>query len=183
MDGPRPYQRIPFQFSLHVQDNPGAVPRHMEFLADDRNDPRPALLRALGAIGPRGTVLAFNMAFERSILAELGRDFPQYLAMTEDLRSRLRDLAQPFQKFDAYHPDQHGKYSLKMVLPAWTDLDYGDLEIADGMAATRGFMEAVFGEGSATKDAALAALRTYCGRDTLAMVELLKVLRYHVDHP
>lgn len=175
--GTRPYQRISFQFSLHVQDSPGAEPRHIEYLATDDVDPRPGLLEGLKAIGPAGTVLAFNMGFENGVLAELGRDFPPYQAMTGDLADRLMDLADPFRNFDAYHPDQRGRYSLKNVLPAWTDLGYQGMEIADGQAASRGFFEAVFGSGTADKDGTLSALKEYCALDTLAMVELLGVLR------
>ncbi len=182
-DGTRPYQRIPFQFSLHVQDTPGAEPRHIEFLAVDPIDPRPGLLEALRAIGSFGTVLAYNKSFEQSVLAELGDDFPSYQAMTAVISSRMRDLADPFRRFDLYHPDQQGKYSLKYVLPAWTSLRYDDLDITDGQAATRAFMQAVFGDSiGITADPGLdqaktlASLRTYCGLDTLAMVELLKIM-------
>jgi len=39
-DHSQPYQQIPFQFSLHVVERPGAKPRHHLFLADDADDPR-----------------------------------------------------------------------------------------------------------------------------------------------
>jgi hypothetical protein len=66
-EGTRPYQIIPFQFSLHVLAGPGAEPVHSEFLAEAPDDPRPALLDALRRIGPDGTVLAYNMAFEKRV--------------------------------------------------------------------------------------------------------------------
>ncbi len=185
-DGTRPYQRIPFQFSLHVQDTPGAEPRHIEYLATEPVDPRPGLLEALRAIGPDGTVLAFNKTFEMGVLDELARDFPAHAAMCADLNSRMKDLADIFRRFQVYHPDQKGRYSLKNVLPAWTDLAYDDLEIADGQAAARAFLQAVFPEAAgldpasvneAGKAKVLADLRAYCGLDTLAMVKLMEVLR------
>ncbi len=182
-DGTRPYQRIPFQFSLHRQDSPGADPRHLEYLAETPQDPRPNLLEALRAIGAKGTVLAFNKGFEQGVLAELGEDFPSYQPMTAVISSRIKDLADPFQRFEMYHPDQHGKYSLKKVLPAWTSLRYDGLDIADGQAATRAFVQAIFPDSAEIsmgpaldKDKVLADLRTYCGLDTLAMVELLGVM-------
>ncbi len=191
-DGTRPYQRIPFQFSLHMQAAPGSEPRHMEYLAEDPVDPRPRLLEKLRVIGPEGTVLAFNKSFELGVLAELGEDFPAFGAMCADISNRMKDLAAPFQHFDAYHPDQHGKYSLKAVLPAWTSLNYDDLDIRDGQAAARAFMRAVFPRalgfppesvGPAHKAKILADLRSYCRLDTLAMVELLKVMYKRAPSP
>jgi Domain of unknown function(DUF2779) len=38
--GMRPYDPIPFQWSLHVQREPGSVNEHYEFLSTDRSDPR-----------------------------------------------------------------------------------------------------------------------------------------------
>lgn len=178
-DGTRPFEQVPFQFSLHVQEAPGAAPRHVEFLADTADDPRPALLEALRAIGPRGTVLAFNAAFESQVLASLGRAWPRYADMCADLGARLQDLADPFRTFEVYHPAQHGSYSLKAVLPAWTGRGYEGLAIADGQAAGRGWHRAVYATDLAPgeRQAILADLRAYCGRDTGAMVELLEVLR------
>jgi hypothetical protein len=97
----------------------------------------------------------------------------------DNLRNRLRDLADPFRTFAVYHPAQHGSYSLKSVLPALTGGGYDDLVIADGQTAGREWVNAVYGSGvtAAQKDAVMAALRAYCGRDTGAMVEILEVLR------
>lgn len=178
-DGTRPFEQVPFQFSLHVQETPGAAPRHVEFLSTTGEDPRPGLLEALRAVGPRGTVLAFNADFEAQVLAQLGRAHPAHAAMCADLGARLRDLADPFRTFAVYHPAQQGSYSLKAVLPAWTGRGYEDLAIADGQAAGRGWHRAVHARDLAPgeREAILADLRAYCGRDTLAMVELLEVLR------
>lgn len=186
-EGTRPYQQVPFQFSLHVQDRPGAEPRHLEFLAEGPGDPRPGLLEGLRVIGPQGTVLAFNASFERAVLENLGADLPAFGHLTRDLIRRMDDLATPFQRFHAYHPRQQGKYSLKAVLPAWTDLSYEGLDIADGQAAAREFVQAMYGEeiGLTRPDGrdrtrVLADLKAYCRLDTLAMVELLKALAARV---
>lgn len=178
-DGTRPFQQVPFQFSLHVQEAPGATPRHLEYLSTGKDDPRPGLVAALHAIGPRGTVLAFNCAFEAQVLAALGEAYPDCTAMTDDLRLRLRDLADPFRAFAVYHPSQHGSYSLKAVLPALTGGGYDDLVIGDGQTAGREWMRAVYGAGvtAAGKETVMAALRAYCGRDTEAMVQILAALR------
>ncbi len=178
-DGTRPFQQVPFQFSLHVQEEPGAEPQHIEYLSTDSNDPRPGLLEALRAIGPYGTVLAFNATFESQVLATLGATFPTWKPMTDDLGARLRDLADPFRTFSVYHPAQMGSYSLKSVLPALTGAGYEGMAIADGQAAGRQWLQAVYKPdlSQAGRDEILDGLRAYCGKDTGAMVEILAVLR------
>lgn len=49
-NGTRPYQNIPFQFSLHVQETPCGETRHFSFLAEGRRDPllRRILLKSPG---------------------------------------------------------------------------------------------------------------------------------------
>ncbi len=178
-DGTRPFQQVPFQFSLHVQDAPGAAPEHIEYLSTDDRDPRPGLLEALSAIGPHGTVLAFNATFESQVLAKLGATFPAWREMTDDLGARLRDLADPFRSFAVYHPAQKGSYSLKAVLPALTGAGYEGMAIADGQAAGRQWLQAVYRPelSQADRDVILANLRAYCGKDTAAMVEILAALQ------
>lgn len=177
-EGTRPYQRIPFQFSLHVQDTPGAEPRHLEFLHEEATDPRPALIEALHAIGPEGTVLVYNQSFEKGVLLELARDFPTEAAFLHELVRRIEDLIVPFRAFHLYHPAQHGSCSIKRVLPAFTELGYEGLGIQEGETASMEYLRAVYGEPAAPdRGAVLARLREYCRLDTRAMVELLDVVR------
>ena len=46
-DGMKPYQRIPFQFSLHIQEEEEGELKHISFLADGTSDPRPKFMQAL----------------------------------------------------------------------------------------------------------------------------------------
>jgi hypothetical protein len=43
--GMRPYDHIPFQWSVHRQKTLGAEPEHFEFLAGDAEDPRREFIR------------------------------------------------------------------------------------------------------------------------------------------
>ena len=80
-DGTTPYQQITFQFSLHIQDEPGAKPIHTSWLADGREDPRPGFLDALKkAFGSKGDILAFNMSFEKGRLKKSAEAFPKHAA-------------------------------------------------------------------------------------------------------
>lgn len=176
-DGTRPYQIIPFQFSLHVLAGPGAEPVHFEFLAETPYDPRPALLDTLRRIGPDGTVLAYNMAFETRVLNELAGAFPDRSGFCRDLIARMDDLIRPFRAFDLYHPDQSGSCSIKAVLPAFTGHGYESLDIKEGGQASGDYLRAVYcGAPPDEKTRILESLRVYCRQDTFAMVELLRVL-------
>ncbi|MHB8522265.1 MAG: DUF2779 domain-containing protein [Limisphaerales bacterium] len=65
-DGVRPYEQIPFQFSLHVVRSPGAKPEHFSFLADGRSDPRPEFIGQLKAVvSSHGSVVVYNASFEK----------------------------------------------------------------------------------------------------------------------
>ncbi len=177
-DGTRPYEKIPFQMSLHVVEREGAPARHVEFLADSPDDPRPALVRALRAIGPQGHVVAYNATFEREVITGLAGTYPQERTFLEGLRNRIVDLGDPFRRFWYYHSEQRGRWSLKQVLPAVTGAGYQGLDIADGGAAMVEFERVVFGSVPAKeKQRVLDALRIYCRRDTEALVELLDALR------
>lgn len=71
-----------------------------------------------------------------------------------------------------------GSYSIKAVLPALAlELSYDDLEIKEGGSAITIFTKMVLGgfEGDHTK--ARRDVIEYCQLDTLAMVEILKVLK------
>jgi len=46
-DGLKPYQQIPFQYSLHLQKRPGGKVDHKEFLAKPNCDPRKELIDSL----------------------------------------------------------------------------------------------------------------------------------------
>lgn len=180
-DGTRPYEAVPFQFSLHVQAAPGAEPVHAEHLEVEPQDPRPALAEALGVAlaghAPRGTILAYNSSYEAMILEGLAGAFPAYAELSNSTRDRLVDLAQPFRNFDLYHPRQRGSYSIKEVLPAWVPgraQAYTELPISDGRQAAREYLESVHGPTlGLDREPTAEKLRAYCAQDTRSMVELL----------
>ncbi|MEN8006221.1 MAG: DUF2779 domain-containing protein [Candidatus Krumholzibacteriota bacterium] len=180
--GTRPYQRIPFQFSLHIQDQPGARPRHVEYLATwndvpDPGDPRPGLVEALGAIGPEGTILCWNMGFEKGVLEDLAEMFPAEAERLAGLVERMDDLIIPFRSFWVHHPRQKGNCSLKSVLPALTDFGYNELAIGDGQQAARQYQQALYGNVTVKERKVIFDnLREYCALDTMAMVEILRRL-------
>ena len=89
---------------------------HLEFLADDSNDPRPEFVKTLcQVIGKKGSVLAYNSGFESGCLADLAEWLPQYKDEIGNIQGRLWDPL-PVIRAHVYHLAFRGSYSLKTVL-------------------------------------------------------------------
>jgi len=177
-DGTRPYQKVPFQFSLHIVSSPGAELEHHGFLANGTEDPRPTLLAKLkGVLGDRGNIVVYNQSFEKGVLAELGEAFHGYAAWVKETCNRVIDLYAPFRSFSYYHPMQQGSASIKKVLPALTGKGYTDLNISNGDDASLAFFNMVMGnyiEDEKTK--IMKDLEEYCALDTEGMLWIVDEL-------
>ena len=178
-DRTRPFQTVPFQFSLHIEDRPGAELRHFEFLHRERTDPRPALTEALIRLcGSEGSIVTYNQAFEQGVNEDLMRDYPAYATTISAINARMVDLLIPFRKRWLYHPSQHSSASIKKVLPAFTNLSYDGLGIGNGMEASNQYAAFVQNDLPPEERAALwKNLTDYCGLDTIAMKALVDVLK------
>ncbi len=183
-DGMKPYQALPFQASLHIQDYPGGDIKHLEYLGDGRSDPRPGLVQFLCKnIGPKGSVIAYNKSFEARCLNDLADAFPKEAKCLIGIKDRLWDLDDPFQRGFYVHPQFHGSWSIKAVLPVIApELSYEDLTIRGGTEAQVAYLEMMRPDVSSEKKAQIAAdLHKYCGRDTFGMVKILEFLRCAVN--
>ena len=174
--GTRPYQTIPFQWSLHIQQAGGGL-THRHFLNEDAADPRERLITSLlPAVPASGSIMTYS-SYEKRILSELAEAFPQYQAPLHSLRDRLFDLY-PVTRRNYRHPAL-SSYSLKAVLPFLAGgLGYEDLGIQEGTEASIAYLRLIDGDASETERAQLRAdLLAYCARDTEALVEVLAALR------
>lgn len=179
-DQSRPYQKIPFQYSLHIQDENNKV-KHFNFLARGGKDPRPELLvRLEKEIGQTGSVIVFNKTFEIGVLNKLAEDFPKYESFITHTIDRIIDLAKPFKNFDYYNPIQKGRYSLKAVLPAITREDYSDLEISDGADASMKYFYSHIKTDLKNIDEIRNNLLKYCSLDTEGMIWIIEELNKRV---
>ncbi|HEY4843489.1 MAG TPA: DUF2779 domain-containing protein [Terriglobales bacterium] len=177
--GMHPYDHIPFQFSVHVQRELGAAPKHFEFLAINNGDPRPAFISSLcGALGESGSIVVYNQQFESQRLWELAGWLPEYTQRIRDIQRRLWDLL-PVVRNHVYHPAFGGSFSLKAVLPALVpEMTYEGMEVPNGQAAGVAWQSMIsLGVTDAERQAKRKALLEYCGQDTLALVKLLEALR------
>lgn len=178
-DGLKPYQQIPFQYSLHIQKRKGGKLYHKEFLAAPNCDPRKELLDSLLAEIPGDAcVLVYYQPFEKARLKELAEQFPRKAKQINAIIKNVRDLLVPFKKRALYSWKQQGSHSIKKVLPAFVaDMSYEGLEVGDGGEAIEAYQKMCTVADDPKELAKIRkALLEYCCQDTLAMVKLLEVV-------
>lgn len=179
LDDTRPFEQVPFQFSLHIVRSPGSLPGHRMFLADGRADPRLEFLQRLREWLPdSGSIVAYNAQFEQGRLKECCQLHPQFQTWLDSLENRFVDLLKPFRAFRFYGPGQNGSASMKSVLPTLTGRDYSHLDIQEGGSASLEFLRVTFGDvPEVERQRVLRALEEYCGLDTQGMVWIVDALR------
>jgi hypothetical protein len=194
--GEKPYTQSVFQYSLHIQhaiDDCDFDHDHKGYLATNESDERLALVeQMIHDIGPVGTVIVWNEKFEKGRLKELAVIFPEQAQALMNIHDRVFDLMYVvdnkkelfkelgFSKLEIeqpnfYHEDLQGSYSIKKVLPIFTELSYSDLEISNGSQALVTYAKLPQMD-EATKKATLEAMVAYCKQDTWAMVEIHNAL-------
>ena len=175
----RPYQQLPFQFSVHQQNIENGPVVHSAFLGIPETDPREEFLTQLiKATKGKGSIVVYKKAFECTRLKELQADFPLYKMQIENILSRIIDLMEPFQKKWYYTPEMNGSYSIKAVLPALVPkMSYADLEIGEGGTAMAAFEGLLNIDDAIEKQKIRNALLEYCKLDTEAMVRITAKLK------
>jgi predicted RecB family nuclease len=171
--GTRPYQRIPFQWSLHHDDGAGDV-RHFEFLADGDVDPRREFAETLIEAINRttGPIIVYS-PFEATVLRDLAGLWPDLSERLLGVIDRICDLL-PILRTHVTHPEFLGSYSIKAVAPALVPgFTYDDLDgVADGNDASAVFYRLASDRSlrDDDRDHFRRDLFTYCGRDTQALM-------------
>jgi hypothetical protein len=176
--GTRPYEQLPFQWSVHVENSPGDL-RHAEYLAIESFGDFEALADALiAALPSEGPIFAYNASFEAGVLDRLAGLLPTRSAALRAVAERLFDLL-PITRAAYYHRDMRGSWSIKSVVRTIDGgLGYEHLGgVQDGDGAQRAFLE-LRGAGVTSErvQALRSALLQYCRHDTWAMIMLRKFL-------
>lgn len=180
--GTRPYESIPFQYSLHILPAPGQAPIHCAFLADSSADPRRALTEQLISDVPDNACLvAYGMDFEKSVLARLAELFPEHRNRLLAMRLRFHDMMRLFGRRVYYTAAMCGSASLKHVLPALfpddPDLRYerpGAIKNGSEAMQTFAMLRGLSGE---VRERLKQQLLAYCALDTYGMVKIWEKLR------
>ena len=185
LDGTKPFQQVPFQYSLHRVDAPGEPALHTAFLANPldftinaSNNPLKALIAQLKTeVGKEGSIVAYNASFEKTRLKEIALIFPEETEFITDLMNRFIDLMDVFKEGWYYTPAMQGSYSIKYVLPAlFPELSYDNLAIGNGTDASNTFLSMILGSFTGNETLTRKQLLQYCEQDTYAMVLLHKEL-------
>ena len=182
-DNTKPYQQVPFQFSVHIQKTEDSTIEHKEFLAESGEDPRPKFIKEL-LVATKGTgdIIVYNLAFEKTRMQELARDFPEYEEELQKRIARLKDVMIPFQKKYYYSPEMKGSYSIKVVLPALVpEMNYENLEINEGGLAAIAFNDLQYETDLMKIADTRQQLLEYCKMDTLAMVKIFNKLEIIIN--
>ena len=178
--GLRPYEQIPFQFSIHKDDGKGNL-EHFEFLAEVGADPRYELaLNLIKFIPQDACVLAYNMSFEKGVIRRLAANYPKISNELMAIHDNIKDLMAPFASKSYYHPKMRGSYSIKYVLPALVpefESAYKDLNLIHHGGEAMQAYENMTRMSADEREAYKRALLAYCKLDTLAMVKVLEKLR------
>lgn len=194
--GEKCYTQSVFQFSLHIETENGCDKEynHYGYLSKTTNDEREELIKELcSLIREDGTILVYNSNFEKNRLQELADIFPQYKDKLNSINNRIFDLLDIIKSnkklymelgyseresslFNYYHSDMNGSFSIKKILPLFSNLNYQDLNISNGVEALVTYSK--FDKMSKDKyNEAYKNLIEYCKQDTWAMVQILQALQ------
>lgn len=196
--GERPYNQSLFQFSIHVESSPGTCDKeqnNFSFIATEHTDQREALIQSmLNVIKPDGgSVVVYNQSFEQTRLKEMAEIFPEYRERILNIIDRLFDLMdlikgntklytslgyskEAASGLNYYHEDLNGSYSIKKVLPVFSNLTYQGMQIGNGTEALVAYARFPDMEEKVFQDT-YQSLLEYCKQDTWAMFVILDELR------
>lgn len=181
--GTKPFQQIPFQYSLHIKESETASCQHKEFLAaSDGSDPRRSMAEQLCKDIPKHVcTLAYHKSTEFNIINKLAEDFPDLASHLINICENIKDLLDPFKAGYYYVPAMGSSFSIKSVLPALfpndQSLNYHNLDVrvqkgTEAMTVFPKIKDMQPDKAAATRE----ALLRYCKLDTWAMVKVLERL-------
>lgn len=188
-DGQKPHAQMPFQYSLHIQDDAkskiNSNEGHFEFIANIKEDPRRAIAESMVQNIPKaGSIMAYNQSFEKNVIKSLADYCPDIAEELLALNDRFIDLIEPFRSGGYYHHEFKGSFSIKKVLPALCPgdkkLDYKNLEISNGGMASSAYKN-MRNLSTDERISMREKLFDYCWLDTYAMYaiysKLLEIVR------
>ena len=176
----KPYEQIPFQYSLHYIEEKDSVLKHAEFIAQPGKDQTREFAESLIENIPKVvTVVAYNMQFEKMIIKNLASKYIDLSDYLMNIHDNFVDLMEPFRDKHYYTKEMKGSYSIKYVLPALCyydeDLDYNKLNIQNGYMAMSAYANLDL-VNEDEKNNVIQDLLKYCYLDTLAMVKIWQKL-------
>jgi CRISPR/Cas system-associated exonuclease Cas4 (RecB family) len=176
IDGVGPHQHVVFQVSIHIMQSDGSMTHH-EYLAEELGLPEKLIEYMESVTGDTGTYISWHASFEKTQNKAMALWFPNYAEYLNTMSLRMYDLEDIFKK-DYVDYRFHGSSSIKKVLPViCPELNYNELDVQNGTMALDTWGRMVL-DPEFPDDVAETRnnLLEYCKLDTLAMVELYKVV-------
>ena len=188
IEGTKPFQQLPFQYSLHVLKDENAEFEHKEFLAqiDDTNFIRHFAESMINNIQEQGTVILYNKEFMGNMLnKELNRMFPDLQDEILRINDNIVDIIVPFRKKQHYTKKMKDSYSIKHILHALYqdnhELDYTKLSLArDGNEASDSFLS-LENKSQKEQEKIRQELLEYSKLNTLAMVKIYEKFKEIIE--
>ena len=177
IDGLSPHKHLTFQVSIHTLTKNGDI-SHYEYLADKMELCIEMLKGMQEFTGLSGTFISWHASFEIGRNNDMIKWIPGFSQYLTYINQNMYDLEIIFKKYYVDHKF-HGSSSIKKVLPViCSEFSYSNLDIQDGTMALdtwgRLVTDTNFNED---KNKTRKNLLLYCELDTLAMVEIFKVLK------
>lgn len=176
-DGFSPYQRMPIQFSLHYIEEKGGPLLHAEYVHVENSDPSKVVAEKLiEAIDPKGTVLAWNVGFERSVTNELADRLPAQAVALRRICDQMQDLMDVFSKQHYVHRDFRGSAAIESVMNVLLpDMTYDHLPYT-GQDVGFVWWKDIVSQHAVDRVEKIRLITEYCKQDTLVMVEIWRIL-------
>jgi hypothetical protein len=196
--GEKPYSQSLFQYSIHIEHEPGICDKDSDnysYVATEHIDLRKDLVENMLKVIEQdgGSIMVYNKSFEQTRLKEMAEIYPEYKSRLFDMIDRLFDLmhllkgnkkvyaslgfeGEDLETVNYYHNDLNGSYSIKKVLPVFSDLTYQGMGIANGTDALVTYARLPMMDKK-TFETSYQDLLEYCKQDTWAMVKILEELR------
>ena len=175
IDDARPHSQIPFQYSLHIKKSSDDEElEHVEYLANEAVMPIAMIEHMKKNIGKVGSIVSWHASFENKQNRNMAGMYPSKQAFLNGLINRTMDLEDLF-KEGYVDVEFQGSTSIKKVLPVLVpDLDYSDMEVANGTDAMEAWQRLISLPVGRAKDELRKSMLEYCKLDTLAMVRIFE---------
>lgn len=177
--GTKPYERMPFLYSLHYKESQESPLQHRDYISPVGTDNRRNFIADfLDATAGPGSILVFNTLMEKGVLFRLASDFPEYKNEILQRINRIIDIEIPFKEMYYYHPKQEGSFSLKAIGNAILQRDeFAKGSVKDGEEAMAMYNELFYQPDDAGHPRSLQQLKDYCATDTFVLYEIVEALK------
>jgi hypothetical protein len=173
--GKRPFEQIPFLFSLCFPENHQLVFKN--YLKPIETEGREEfLLQVLAATKNFKSVIVYDKNLEVQVLNALKKSFPAHQEETDVLLAKMYDISEIVLSFYYYHPSFKGSFSLKAVAEVIEDYTLQP-EISSGIIAMYAYESLLTEENPIIAENTKQQLIDYCNSDTEISLRFFNFLK------